>query len=55
MDDYGTSGFTFGALAGGVTCFVLCRMRFKKYARRIVAKNESLEAVVKAVERKGLR
>ncbi|RUP49972.1 hypothetical protein BC936DRAFT_140819 [Jimgerdemannia flammicorona] len=70
MVGYGTfqtlAGFTFGfgagvavgffsALTGGVTCFVLCRMWFKKYVRKIMAKNESLEAVVKAVERKGLK
>lgn len=67
---YGTlqtlAGFTFGfwpgmmvgyagALAGGVTCFMVCRVWFGGYVRRIVEKYPSLEAVVRAVEKKGLK
>lgn len=68
MIGYGTfqslSGFTFGfakgfpisyfsALAGAVACFVISRRFLKKRVQHTMAKYPNLEAVVKAVEKKG--
>lgn len=67
---YGTyqtlSGFTFGfqkgfpisyfsALAGAIVCFYLSRRFLKTSVTRMLHKYPNLEAVVKAVEKKGFK
>ncbi len=67
---YGTyqtlSGFTFGfqigfpisylsALSGAIVCFSLSRMFLKARVTRMLAKYPNLEAVVRAVEKKGFK
>jgi uncharacterized membrane protein YdjX (TVP38/TMEM64 family) len=67
---YGTyqtlSGYTFGfsigfpisylsALSGAVICFSLSRLFIKARVTRIMARYPNLEAVVKAVEKKGFK
>ncbi|KAI8089990.1 snare associated Golgi protein-domain-containing protein [Halteromyces radiatus] len=70
MIGYGTfqtlSGFTFGfakgfpisyfsALFGAIVCFMLSRRWLKKRVQYTMAKYPNLEAVVKAVEKKGFK
>ncbi|ORZ07885.1 snare associated Golgi protein-domain-containing protein [Absidia repens] len=70
MIGYGTfqslSGFTFGfakgypisyfsALFGAVACFIISRRYLKKRVQSTMAKYPNLEAVVKAVEKKGFK
>ncbi|CAO3618213.1 unnamed protein product [Cunninghamella blakesleeana] len=70
MIGYGTlqtlSGFTFGfekgypisyfsALFGAVTCFIVARKWLKKWVQHTMAKYPNLEAVVKAVEKRGFK
>jgi uncharacterized membrane protein YdjX (TVP38/TMEM64 family) len=60
------SGYTFGfevgfaisyfsALAGAVCCFYLCRKLVKERVGRMLSRYPNLEAVVKAVEKKGFK
>ncbi len=60
------SGFTFGfsigffisymaALTGGITVFYLSRKWFRKSVRRLLHKNRSTGAIIKAVEEKGFK
>ncbi|KAF9179412.1 hypothetical protein BGZ51_006932 [Haplosporangium sp. Z 767] len=43
------------ALAGSIVCFYFCRRWFKAQVRKLMAKNTSLKAVVRTVERRGFR
>jgi hypothetical protein len=60
------SGFIFGfgigffisyiaALTGAITVFYLSRKWFKKYVGRVLHKNKSMNAIIKAVEKKGFK
>ncbi|KAI9307423.1 snare associated Golgi protein-domain-containing protein, partial [Cunninghamella echinulata] len=70
MIGYGTyqtlSGFTFGfakgypisyfsALFGAIACFMISRRWLKKWVQHTMAKYPNLEAVVKAVEKRGFK
>ncbi|KAF9425565.1 hypothetical protein BGZ94_007422 [Podila epigama] len=55
-------GFAYGfliayssALLGSVACFYLGRRYFKKQVRTLMAKNQSMKSIVKAVEKRGFK
>ncbi|KAF9975000.1 hypothetical protein BGZ73_001453 [Actinomortierella ambigua] len=44
-----------GALLGSVVCFVLCRKWYKAHVRKLLAKNQSMKSVIRAVEKRGFK